>query len=89
MTIDLTGIASNTQAMLYFDLLSFSSGASQVSIDNIKIFATIQLAPQLQNANLATNQATGLNIPLPSAGLIHPPEKNRSNPFLSLSLDRM
>ena len=59
VTIDLTGIASNTEAALYFDLLSFGSGASQVSIDNVKIFNTTQPAPRLDNATLATNQATG------------------------------
>jgi PKD repeat protein len=66
VTIDLTGIASNTQAMLYFDLLSFSSGASHVSIDDVKIFNSTQAAPHLDNATLATNQATGLEIPLPN-----------------------
>jgi large repetitive protein len=64
VTIDLAGIAGNTEAMLYFDLLSFGSGASHVTIDNVKVFT--QAAPQLQNANLATNQATGLDIPLPN-----------------------
>jgi PKD repeat protein len=64
VTIDLAGIAGNTEAMLYFDLLSFGSGESHVTIDNVKIFT--QAAPQLQNANLATNQATGLDIPLPN-----------------------
>ncbi len=64
VTIDLAGIAGNTEAMLYFDLLSFGSGESNVTIDNVKIFT--QAAPQLQNANLATNQATGLDIPLPN-----------------------
>ncbi|WP_219892241.1 PKD domain-containing protein [Chamaesiphon polymorphus] len=66
VTIDLTGIANNTEAQLYFDLLSFGSGASQVSIDNVKIFNTTQPAPRLDNATLATNQATGLTIPLPT-----------------------
>jgi PKD repeat protein len=70
VTIDLTGIATNTQAALYFDLLSFSSGTSHVSIDNVKIFTTTQAAPQLVNANLATNQATGLDIPLPSGVIL-------------------
>lgn len=64
VTIDLAGIAGNTEAMLYFDLLSFGSGESNVTIDNVKVFT--QAAPQLQNANLATNQATGLDIPLPN-----------------------
>ena len=66
VTIDLAGIASNTEAALYFDLLSFGSGASQVSIDNVKIFTTSQPAPHLDNATLATNQATGMTIPLPT-----------------------
>ena len=66
VTIDLAGIASNTEAALYFDLLSFGSGASQVSIDNVKIFNTTQPAPHLDNATLATNQATELTIPLPT-----------------------
>ena len=40
VTIDLTGIASNTEAMLYFDLLSFSSGASHVTIDTALLLVT-------------------------------------------------
>jgi PKD repeat protein len=63
ISIDLTGIAGNTEAILYFDLLSFSSGVSKVSIDNVKVFTSDRPAPQLQNANLIINQATGVNIP--------------------------
>jgi large repetitive protein len=71
VTIDLAGIASNTEAMLYFDLLSFSAGASQVSIDNVKVFTSDRPAPQLQDANLVTNQATGIDIPAPNGATIN------------------
>jgi hypothetical protein len=48
------------------------------------------LRDSLADKTYVEMQDKGYELPtIKEAGLIHPPEKNRSNPFLSLSLDRM
>ncbi len=62
VTIDLSDIAPNTNATLYFNLLGFGARTSTVTIDDVKLFTDTQPIPVTNNDTLITTQNTPLTL---------------------------
>jgi PKD domain/Bacterial Ig domain len=60
VSIDITDIAPETQATLYFNLLGFGAKESTVTIDDIKLFSADQ--PIANPDNIVTNQNTPIAV---------------------------